>query len=361
MSDPDQKKDACGTDNIWNDATWYLLQTITPLARQINCLDLQQIGKICVEEIPKLISARFASLYILDETNDMLQLKNRNHPFLINNTVSINQDNLSLMSKAVRNKELIVIEHSKGDKSPVISECNRKYTKNYQSNTCIIAPLICHNMAVGVLNLADKIGSERFSNEDLAVIELIRQLIGASIGNIKLFEKTQHQAKTDGLTELVNHRTFYEILERELRRCQRYGNQLSVIMVDIDNLKPINDSFGHRAGDTALKRISRKIVSCIRKIDIAARYGGDEFAIILPNTPLSEAVIVARRIVQEVSSTSVVWEGQKIKISVSVGVGQCEGETCPEDITRHSDEALYAAKQAGGNTFRTFDTLQSPA
>jgi diguanylate cyclase (GGDEF)-like protein len=320
---------------------------------------MQQIGKICVEQIPRLINVRFASLYILDEITDILHLENYNHPFLINNIVSLNQANLSPMIKAVKSKELIIVGNIENHKSPIISKLNRKFAENYRSNICIIAPLICHNKVVGVLNLADKIGDERFNSEDIAFVELFRQLVGASIGNIKLFEKTQHQAETDGLTGLINHRTFFEILERELRRCQRYGGQLSIIMADIDNLKPINDEFGHRAGDMAIKRVSRKIVSCIRKIDTAARYGGDEFAIILPNTSLSEAVVVAERMVSEVFNCPVIWERQKIQVSISIGVGQYDGEMCPDEITRRSDEALYTAKQTGGNTVRVFETLKT--
>ena len=128
-------------------------------------------------------------------------------------------------------------------------------------------------------------------------MELFRQLVGASIGNIKLFEKTQRQAKTDGLTGMLNHRTFYETLEAELRRTQRYGGRLSIIMADVDNLKLINDIYGHRVGDMAIKQIARRIGACIRQIDVAARYGGDEFAIILPNTSVSDAAIVAERMV----------------------------------------------------------------
>ncbi|MBN1787819.1 MAG: sensor domain-containing diguanylate cyclase [Sedimentisphaerales bacterium] len=348
MSENKKDKTACQSKA----SDWNVLQVIAPLVQQINCLDLQQIGEICVEQVPKLVNARFASLYILDEISEMLHLQNNNHPFLINNIVSLNQANLSPMIKAIRTNNLVIIENIDHHKTQVFSKTNRKFPKNYQSDNCIIAPLICHNRVVGVLNISDKIDADKFSDEDIAIIELLRQLMGASIGNIKLFEKTQYQAKTDGLTGLANHRTFYENLERELRRCQRYGGQLSIIMADIDNLKPINDNYGHRAGDMAIKRVSRKLASCIRKIDTAARYGGDEFAIILPNTSLKEATVVAERMVEEVSRSPIIWERQKIEVSVSIGVGQYDGEMCPEEITHYSDEALYAAKQAGKNTVK---------
>jgi diguanylate cyclase (GGDEF)-like protein len=370
MSDIEQSNYICGSDNslknanlirnhVSNGTNLDILQAVTPLVHQINCLDLQQIGKVCVEQISILVKARFASLYILDEMTEMLHLENHNHPFLINNIVSLNQTNETAMIKAVKSKELIAVENIDNHKSPVISRCSRKFVQNYQSNNCIIAPLICQDRVVGVLNLADKIDAEKFSSEDIAIVELFRQLVGASIGNIKLFEKSQQQATTDGLTGLINHRTFFETLERELRRSQRYGGHLSIIMADIDNLKPVNDKFGHHAGDMAIKRVSRKIVSCIRKIDTAARYGGDEFAIVLPNTSLSEAIIVAKRMVTEVSNSPVIWEKQKVYISISIGVGQCEGQMSPEEITRHSDEALYAAKQAGKNTVKVFESLRT--
>jgi diguanylate cyclase (GGDEF)-like protein len=211
---------------------------------------------------------------------------------------------------------------------------------------------------VGVLNLADKIDSNRFNSEDIVLIELFSQLVGASIGNIKLFEKIQRQATTDGLTGLVNHKTFYETLEKELNRSRRYGGQISLIMVDVDDLKRINDTYGHRAGDKVIKEISRRIKQCIRQIDTAARYGGDEFAVILPNTPLKDATIVSERMVEAVSLTPATWKKEQIPLSISVGVGQYDSDINPEDITSRSDQALYSAKQAGKNTVRTFKPSQ---
>ena len=94
---------------------------------------------------------------------------------------------------------------------------------------------------------------------------------------------------------------------------------------------------------------------CIRQIDTAARYGGDEFAVILPNTSLDDAVVVAERMVDTVAHSPITWQGQQIELSISVGLGQYDADTNPDDIASRSDQALYAAKQAGKNTFRIFE------
>ena len=168
----------------------------------------------------------------------------------------------------------------------------------------------------------------------------------------------QRQATTDGLTGLMNHRAFYDALERELWRSRRYGGTIALIMADIDSLKRINDTRGHRAGDEVIKEVSQRIRECVRQIDLAARYGGDEFAIILPNTGVEDALVVCERIVEAVSRSPITWRGEEISLSISVGVGQYDGDANPEDITNRSDEALYSAKQAGKNTVRVFQSAQ---
>lgn len=345
------------TDTAVNEADGKIsvVEQLTPLARQINCLDIERITDVCMKHVPKLVGARLASLYILDETNNMLHLQKHNHPFLINNIVSLNQNPPSLMVMAVRSKEIILVGDIENHKKPIIRKSQRAFSENYKTNSCAIAPLVCQDSVVGVLNLADKVDSDRFDSEDIALIELFSQLVGASIGNIKLFEKIQHQATTDGLTGLANHKTFYEILEKELWRSRRYGGQISLIMIDVDNLKKINDTYGHRAGDKVIREISRKIKECIRQIDTAARYGGDEFAVILPNTSLADATIVAERMVDAVAHSPAIWKKDQIPLSISVGLGQYDADTNPEDITSGSDKALYTAKKAGKNTVRIFE------
>ena len=335
-----------------------LLERITPLAQQINCLDIDQIANICVKNVPKLVGVKYASLYILDETSSILHLQKYNHPYLLNKIVSLNQNPPSLMSIAVKSREIIIADDIEMYKRPIIKKSQRPFAKNYQTKNCAVVPLVCQEQVVGVLNLANKISEQKFGRDDIAVIKLLGQLIGASIGNIKLFEKMQHQAITDGLTGLANHKTFYEVLEKELWRTRRYGGQISLIMVDVDNLKQINDVYGHRAGDKAIREISARIKQCIRQIDTAARYGGDEFAVILPNTSLTEATVAAERMVKVAAKTPIIWDNEPISISVSIGLGQYSPDSTPEDITNRSDQALYAAKQAGKNTVRIFEPTQ---
>jgi diguanylate cyclase (GGDEF)-like protein len=339
------------------DGNLSFFEQITPLARQINCLDSERIADVCIKKIPELVGVRFASIYMFDETNNILHLLKHNHPYLINKIVSLNQNPPTPMVISVRSKELILTSDINMHKRPVIKKSQRIFSENYETVNCAVVPLICQDSVVGALNLADKIGGGSFTNEDIVIIELFSQLVGASLGNVKLFEKIQKQAVTDGLTGLANHRAFYETLERELWRLRRYGGKISMIMVDVDDLKKVNDTYGHRVGDSVLRAVSVGIKESIRQIDTAARYGGDEFGVILPNTLLEDAVVVAQRILDAVSHASIVYNGQMIPVSVSVGLGQYDSTSTPEDITSRSDEALYSAKQSGKNNIQIFESL----
>ena len=163
--------------------------------------------------------------------------------------------------------------------------------------------------------------------------------------NERLFEEVQLLAITDSLTGLYNRHKLQEVLDHEAERAQRYDRPLSAIMIDMDNMKTINDSFGHAAGDRALKTVASAIRNAVRKLDFPVRLGGDEFLILLPEADLPVAAKVARRIYALIGQES----HKKIDISVSIGVGQWHPNyRSPAGFLEKVDQALYKAKQICG-------------
>ncbi|RJP86255.1 MAG: diguanylate cyclase [Desulfobacteraceae bacterium] len=165
---------------------------------------------------------------------------------------------------------------------------------------------------------------------------------------MQMLEKLQELAITDDLTRLFNSRHFYSQLENEIHRYNRYQRPLSLLMIDVDFFKELNDTCGHQAGDQILNKIAQLIVSCLRTEDTAYRYGGEEFTVILPETTCDAALSVAERINQVVHD-EVFAAASYRKLSVSIGVTQFSpGETISEFI-RRADRAMYMAKEAGRN------------
>ena len=217
---------------------------------------------------------------------------------------------------------------------------------------------------IGVLNLADKADGQPFDEDiDLPPIEQLCELIGASIYNIELFREVERQAKTDGLTGLANHRTFIERLGEEFGRANRYGSKLGMLMIDIDDLKEINDRLGHQAGDVTLTHLARIIEKSIRASDIPARYGGDEFSVILVETGLRQAQALADRLLRNIQSEELRIDSQLVSLTLSIGVGEFAGDSSPEHFIKRIDTALYDAKQGGKNRVVTANSTAgaSPA
>jgi len=155
----------------------------------------------------------------------------------------------------------------------------------------------------------------------------------------------------DHLTGLYNHRYFQERFKTEFSRTRRHGHALTLLIIDLDLFKSVNDNYGHAAGDQVLKEVAHRIGNALRDIDIVARYGGDEIAVILPDTEKEFAMIVAERIRLNICSEPVLSGGQSIKTSVSIGVADfpTPGIESQEDLFIKADQALYSAKKAGRN------------
>lgn len=225
----------------------------------------------------------------------------------------------------------------------------------YKTKSFISIPLKLNARTIGVLNVADKVTGEIFSNEDLQLLVSVGAYASVAIERSRFHQKTEELKKisiTDSLTGLLNRRYFQERMSEEIERSRRHHLPLSLIMIDVDDFKRVNDSLGHPIGDEVLKATARCLRNSIRTIDVAARYGGEEFTVILPQTNKVDAQTIAERICAEVYRLDLpfIKSDQKFVLSVSLGLATYpeDAETL-EELIRNSDIALYAAKSQGKN------------
>lgn len=199
-------------------------------------------------------------------------------------------------------------------------------------------------------------GTHYFELRAFALKSRVRQLGWAAIlanvtAQVRLVRKLRHYAETDPLTNISNRRRFFAALEQECTRFLRYHSQFSVFIIDLDHFKRINDRYGHLAGDQVLRAASERIAECLRGADLLSRYGGEEFAVLLPVTSQEGAFAVAERVRQKLRELPVEYDGASIPVSASIGVASCDNDAAADSelLLRNADRALYAAKSAGRN------------
>lgn len=211
----------------------------------------------------------------------------------------------------------------------------------------LIIPLIMRERVLGVLFLQDCVEPRTWSIDEFSLIGSLADNLAVAIENAELHAERERQAVTDGLTGVANRRSFNENFAREFERAKRYGQTLSLVIIDLDFLKRINDNFGHQAGDEAIKAIGTMLRQSSRSIDLPARYGGEEFCLLLPNTDIVMAEQLAERLRRLINDVQIEGPG---RISASLGVASYPLHADdPDSLFLRADEALYAAKQAGRN------------
>lgn len=211
----------------------------------------------------------------------------------------------------------------------------------FKTRSIIGVPLKTENKVFGVIELINKLNGESFTPLELKVLSTIADFTAIAIEKAYYLKALKKIAAVDPLTGTLNRRTMVKYLEREKDRCKRHGSKFSILMIDIDKFKQINDNYGHSAGDKVLKTLAEMLSNNVRKIDYIFRYGGDEFVILLPDTDKNAAEEIRRRILKEVDK----YNSTQNEIIFSISVGMYTG--CPEEtseIIKVADEDMYQAK-----------------
>lgn len=222
----------------------------------------------------------------------------------------------------------------------------------------LIIPLLLREEIIGEIILANRIGSDEFSQEDEDILLTFSFHAAFALEKARLHQEVMELATIDGLTGLYNHRAFQERLEAEVERARRFGLDLSLLMIDIDFFKRLNDTYGHSFGDEVLRRIGCRIVESVRNIDFAARYGGEEFAVILPETSTEGARTTAERIRETIKDYGMTHGEDVVSVTISVGVSSYPGDaTTRKELIEKADVALYQAKKTGRDRVCTFQDI----
>ncbi|WP_084556109.1 diguanylate cyclase [Couchioplanes caeruleus] len=223
-----------------------------------------------------------------------------------------------------------------------------------------------HPATLGVLALYDRLGTDEFDDADLLMLRTFAGQAGVAVHNVRMHEEAQRLSLTDPLTGLWNYRYLRESLRREVERANRFGRMLTVLVLDLDHFKEVNDTYGHAAGDAVLGEFARRVRVGLREVDVAFRQGGEEFVVLLPETDAYGGIIVAERLGAAVRDQPVLIDDrrsgsggavERVSISVSIGIAVYpEHGTTADRVLAAADDALYAAKNAGRDTYRLAET-----
>lgn len=314
--------------------------TLQQISQAISSLfDMDELLSFVNDIIIGVMGASTSNIALY--SGDRLKVKLSNIQNLKERAILTDNINNSCLKQAIDHGESIIDNNVNPD--------NYEFIKGRNVKSLICVPLQIKGKIHGLL-LVEHNMPEAFGDRNISILKIITQQVSIAIENARLYEQLQDYANTDGLTQVYNRLFFQKSLKEELIQAQKEGYEVSVILYDIDNFKKFNDTYGHLFGDVVLKSIARLVKESIRKNDIVARFGGEEFVVLLPHTSLEAAYEKAEKLRKGISSL-IVCDGEfSASVTVSLGVSSFPKFADTEDLLlKSADIALYKAKNQGKN------------
>jgi diguanylate cyclase (GGDEF)-like protein/putative nucleotidyltransferase with HDIG domain len=306
-----------------------------------SSLDIQRIYDNFIQELKRVVDVDWAAIAVIEEAEIYFMAISTEigSPWKVGERIPLKG---TAAEWVARHRKLI----NDPDLSIETRFTTGKYHLQHAIKSIVYLPLIISDQVIGTLTVASR-KPNAYNSRHLKLLEQLAAQVSMPIENARLYAKTERMARVDSLTSLLNRRSLDEILPREIGRHSRYGGVFSLIILDLDSFKSLNDNYGHLAGDEILRQIGAVIKNSIREADQAFRYGGDELAILLPQTSTGAAQRVAERIRLQ---TFAKLEIGSIPITISLGLACWPADGLGTDnILAAADAALYQAKRSGGN------------
>jgi diguanylate cyclase (GGDEF)-like protein len=327
----------------------FALSTFNDVGRALtSTLKLKEVLNLIAERASQMVPCEAWSLLLMDHRTDHLtfEIVSGPRPDVVRGyRIEVGE---GIAGWVAKEGQPILIQDAQQDLRffPRVDD-----TTGFRTRSVLCVPLMSKEKIQGVIELINRVERTSFDVHDLEMVTALAGYGAIAIENARLYEQAEELAITDDTTQIPNMRYFHHILDRELIRARRRGNTLSLLFIDLDKFKLVNDTHGHLHGSRLLKEIAHLLQRSLRGIDLVARYGGDEFVALLPDTDHATAFRLAERLRAQLETYAYRAEaGPVIKVTASVGVASFPDQAqTKEDLVRFADQAMYRAKGAQRN------------